>query len=350
MSHQARISAAWIDRARSQRVESECAGRDLRLKRVSAVELAGPCPVCGGDDRFSINTRKQVWNCRGCGKGGDIIDLVQHLEGCDFERAITTLVGERSAVDRTAAPSDMVRIAKEKTAAAERERAERLRLALHLWKRHLPIADSAADTYLRCRGYRGSAPGTLGFLPAIGKHPPALIGAFGLAHEIEPGVIEIADDAVRGIHLTRLRPDGSDRERGDRAKIMIGLSTGWPIVIAPPNDSCGLSICEGIEDGLSVYQATGHGVWVAGAAGRMPALATAIPSYVEVCAIWAHKDEAGQAGARALAEALDRRGIEVRIANAGRKVRRFTSTEVLERIEERDRLGVTAPIAGGRHG
>jgi hypothetical protein len=66
-----------------------------------------------------------------------------------------------------------------------------------------------------------------------------MLAAFGLAHEVEPGVIAIADDAIRGVHLTRLKPDGSDRERGAMAKIMVGHSTGSPIVLAPPNDGLG---------------------------------------------------------------------------------------------------------------
>jgi AAA domain/CHC2 zinc finger len=57
-------------------------------------ERCGPCPACGGDDRFSINVAKQVFNCRGCNTGGDVIDLVQHLDGVDFNTACTTLTGE----------------------------------------------------------------------------------------------------------------------------------------------------------------------------------------------------------------------------------------------------------------
>jgi hypothetical protein len=40
---------------------------------------AGPCPICGGKDRFSISPSKQAWNCRQCGKGGkDGISLIAH--------------------------------------------------------------------------------------------------------------------------------------------------------------------------------------------------------------------------------------------------------------------------------
>jgi hypothetical protein len=71
------------------------ATRRPRLKTNAATDRCGPCPVCGGEDRFSINIRKQVFNCRGCGKGGDVIALVQHLDGVEFLAACETLTGEQ---------------------------------------------------------------------------------------------------------------------------------------------------------------------------------------------------------------------------------------------------------------
>jgi hypothetical protein len=123
------------------------------------------------------------------------------------------------------------------------------------------------------------------------------------------------DAVVTGVHITRLVPDGSDRERGEDAKnkIFIGRSTGSPIVLAPLNDLLGLAVTEGIEDGLSVFAGTGLGVWVAGCASRMPALAERIPSFTDCITIYAHGDDAGQDGARKLAAAIKRRNIEVTI-------------------------------------
>jgi hypothetical protein len=76
-------------------IEDEIARRSIRLR--GKTERCGPCPKCGGDDRFSINTAKQVFNCRACGKGGDVIALVQHLDGVDFITACETLTGKRRA-------------------------------------------------------------------------------------------------------------------------------------------------------------------------------------------------------------------------------------------------------------
>ena len=72
---------------------SDVVGRfGLRLKR-QGPELVGPCPRCGGRDRFAINVRKEVWNCRGCIRGGNAIALVQHIEGCGYREALGVLGG-----------------------------------------------------------------------------------------------------------------------------------------------------------------------------------------------------------------------------------------------------------------
>ncbi len=190
------------------------------------------------------------------------------------------------------------------------ERGRKLALARRLWASRRPMQGTPAERYLReARGYRGPLPATLGYLPVNGSHAHAMVAAFGLADEPEPGVLAITDEAVVGIHVTRLSPDGSGKADG-QAKIMIGRSSGFPIVVAPPNDLLGLAITEGIEDALSVHAATGLGAWAAGSAGRLPALADKIPNYVEVVTVAAHADPAGQAGALALAEALTARGIE----------------------------------------
>jgi hypothetical protein len=144
-----------------------------------------------------------------------------------------------------------------------------------------------------------------------------MIAAFGLAVELEPGVIAINESAFRGVHITRLKADGSAKAGTDADKIMIGFSAGAPIVLAPVNDLCGLAITEGIEDALSTFMVTGLGCWAAGCASRLLALAAAIPDYVEAVTICAHSDEAGQRGALDLADALSKRPIEVRVSSRG---------------------------------
>jgi AAA domain/CHC2 zinc finger len=83
-----------VHRARGMAIENECDRRGIQL-RGRGHDRAGPCPKCGGTDRFSINTVKQVFRCRQCNeKGGDVISMVMWLDDCDFDAAVTTLVGE----------------------------------------------------------------------------------------------------------------------------------------------------------------------------------------------------------------------------------------------------------------
>jgi phage/plasmid primase-like uncharacterized protein len=85
---------SWIERARAVRIEDEATKRGIKLNGDGKNERCGPCPQCGGEDRFSINVRKQVFHCRGCGASGDSIALVQLIDGTDFVHAVETLTGE----------------------------------------------------------------------------------------------------------------------------------------------------------------------------------------------------------------------------------------------------------------
>ena len=89
-----------------------------------------------------------------------------------------------------------------------------------------------------------------------------MISAFGLPEEPEPGRIALREEEVRGVHITRLAADGSGKV-GDPSKIIIGRCLGTPIVLSALNDNLGLAITEGIEDGLSIFESTGLGVWAA---------------------------------------------------------------------------------------
>lgn len=117
-------------------------------------ELEGPCPSCGGRDRFSINLSKNVWNCRQCqAGGGDAISLVQHVFGIDFLHAVGWLTGEDrpTPVD----PEKMERMRRENAekqarqdAIAEREREQAIRHAAKIWTRtRTPVGSIVVGYY-----------------------------------------------------------------------------------------------------------------------------------------------------------------------------------------------------------
>jgi predicted nucleic acid-binding Zn ribbon protein len=99
----AMIPPDLIERAGAGRVEDEIERRGIKL--VGRVDRCGPCPQCGGKDRFSINVRKQVFLCRGCAARGNVIALVRFLDGCDFREAVECLTGERAPAPSRPAPA-----------------------------------------------------------------------------------------------------------------------------------------------------------------------------------------------------------------------------------------------------
>jgi hypothetical protein len=270
--------------------------------RIGQFDIA--CPLCGSERRGAANrTRKvlRVWrlevgfatfHCARCG---------EHGHTCD----------------RSAPAPDPIRLAAARAVAQEREceaAIERTSKARWLWSQRRPIAGTVAEAYLReARACGGPFPATLGFLPARGDNGPAMIASFGVPDEPEPGRLAIPDYAVAGVHITCLALDGGGKAGTDRDKIMVGRSLGSPIVLAPANDLLGLAIAEGIEDALSLYEATGLGAWAAGCASRLPALADSVPSYIESVVLLVDDDPDGKRHAGELAWRLKDRGVEVNV-------------------------------------
>ncbi len=81
---------AWVEKARSVPIASIA---PQGLKR-QGKEMVGPCPRCGGTDRFSINPAEGLFNCRKCEKGGDVIALGEFIWGRDFNTTIEELTGQ----------------------------------------------------------------------------------------------------------------------------------------------------------------------------------------------------------------------------------------------------------------
>ncbi len=84
----------------------DIAGAVVQLRRVGR-RLVGLCPFHSErHPSFGIDVEKNLWFCHGCQAGGDIINFIERLEGCDFREAIQTLAAragisvEHGTVDR----------------------------------------------------------------------------------------------------------------------------------------------------------------------------------------------------------------------------------------------------------
>jgi hypothetical protein len=269
--------------------------------RFGVIDVA--CPLCGPERRHAINRRRKVlriwrldpsfgtYHCARCGGRGWERDGSAHV--------------------------DPVKLAKVKVEAAERtaryEQQQRDK-ARALWRRSVPATGSIVEKYLRSRGITVPIPATIRFLPpSKPEHHPAMVTAYGLADEPEPGVLAIVAEQITAVHLTLLKLDGSDKADIESPKIAIASPAGMPLVLAPMNDLMGLCVCEGVEDALSVHQATGLGVWASGGAPFLPKLVTAIEDLAmtreydaspDCIMIVVDDDDSGRRNAHALATGL----------------------------------------------
>ena len=269
-------------------------------------KLDAVCPLCSAS-RSTAEKRKRkvfrVWR-----------------EEEDFLSFHCVHCGEKGWLRRDggAAPINLARIEANRKEVQEREceaRQQRIGKARYLWRASRPIQRTPAERYLReVRGISCALPPTLRFLPASrpGYHP-ALIAAYGLPREPEPGRLEIGEDEIQAVQLTLLAENGLAKATNDAglSKIGIGPSLGTPIVVAPVADNLTLAICEGVEDALSIHEATGLGAWASTGAKKLAALATAVPGYIETIAIFADEDADGRAGLKTLVVALRGRDCEV---------------------------------------
>ena len=67
----------------------------IRIANTHGGEYAGPCPFCGGTDRFHVVPATGKWYCRQCTpRGGDAIDYVRQREQLPFQEAVQFLVSQ----------------------------------------------------------------------------------------------------------------------------------------------------------------------------------------------------------------------------------------------------------------
>ncbi len=266
----------WIDQARKAPVwDVMCqlnGAHGLQLKGHKAV---GPCPGCGGRDRFTLDAGRNSWFCRKLYSGGDAIALAMHILACDFLRAVEEINGcgppqgqGGAAIDLDAIKAreeERQRDAAQKAREAETWRNDEINRAAVIWKEGRPIDGTAAQAYLALRAIRAAAGSRLRFQPKLafwhrakGWDKPRII------HE-GPAMLARIDDSdhhFRGVHITYIDlagPKGklqlADPVSGDGldAKKIRGSPKGCHIhLFGNPHGAAELKIGEGIETTLSV--------------------------------------------------------------------------------------------------
>jgi Toprim domain len=303
------IPSGLIERASAVRVEDEADRRGLKLRKIAPSERAGPCPKCGGRDRFSINVRKQVFFCRGSG-GGDVIAMVQHMDGRSFREAVEFLTGERTAEAKpraNQAPTPVPEPEDVAEARHERDLASARRIVAGV----VPVAGTAGEAYLRDVRKINVATlrDVLETVDSIGWNPSVY---FAQSNHEEPfheldgqrlgAIIGIMTDPITA------RPTGgiSRTYLHEGQKVMKAKSLGPGGIVRLSADEevlGGLHLGEGLETCLYAMAKGARPMWSAGSTSPMRSFP--VLGGIEHLTIIADHDENG-AGENAAAAAAER--------------------------------------------
>jgi hypothetical protein len=297
------------------RIEDETERRGIKL--VGRVDRCGPCPQCGGKDRFSINVRKQVFLCRGCAARGNVIALVRFLDGCGFHEALERLTGERLMKaanvalaqhldEAEAAPSRPAPAATDAPRDDDRD-ARALIFARQIAFELRPILGSPGETYFRdARKIVTSAiEDVLERTDGVGWHSAVYFNEPGHAlHGRKLGaIISVMTDmitaeptgAISRTYIHEGRKLGKAKTLGSPAGI-IRLSEDADVLE-------GLHIAEGLESAFSAMSKGFRPMWATGSTALMAKFP--VLSGIEALTIIADHDANG-AGERAAAEVASR--------------------------------------------
>jgi hypothetical protein len=261
--------AAWVQKARDARIEHVAEALGIRVP--ARAEYQGPCPMCGGTDRFSINVKKQVFNCRGA-EGGDAIKMVQHVNGCEFVEACAFINeedpprGNGGARERDPA-IDRERREERKDAEIARQKQDEAELdaaivaATAMFDGARAFAGTIAEDYLSRRGVSPAFIPTasdLRFIPNLAywgfkDRDADELTELGAFHCMVAAIRDVVGNII-GIHRTYLGNDGGKlKPPGDmarnKAKKIYRKSAGGLIRLGDVSET--LAVGEGIETTLS---------------------------------------------------------------------------------------------------
>lgn len=237
--------------------------------RPIAGELIGPCPLCGGRDRFGINLRSNMFLCRKCDlRGGDQIALVMGVLNLGFKEALRWTCGDKPAqLDQAEIQRRRARAAdadRKQKAAQDRFRRKAISDARAIWGGARPGHLGVVPAYLRARGIDPSrlpagVPEVLRFTLNHG-YVKRIDGETITMHSGPCMIAEIRGPggAVMAVHQTWIDPDPPHGKakicfwgEAQPVKLVRGSKKGGVICLHTPDDADTLVMGEGIETTLS---------------------------------------------------------------------------------------------------
>lgn len=275
------------------------------------VNRHGPCPVCGGKDRFRFDDKegRGTFYCNGtCGGAGDGYTLLSHYKGCDRLTAYREVKALLSGGRLSAIPEPRIIEPTPFDGVDQKRRQNALRT---IWNQAKPVTKGdPVDKYLRARGI------VLDRYPREIRYHPTLwyyekkkkVGAFPAMI----AVVRTADGIAATLHRTYLG-DGKKADVPEPKKLMAGRHriVGGAIRLYEATDT--LAVAEGIETAFAAHLLSGLPVWAAVTSSIMQSFDP--PSYIKKVIVFADNDEnnAGIEAAKEVGKRLLKRGIEVKL-------------------------------------
>jgi putative DNA primase/helicase len=261
----------------------------------------GPCPVCGGKDRFRFDDKqgRGTWYCnqshgtdtaKGQGSAGNGFALLMDKEGCDFAQAARLV---EKVIGKTSEP-----IPQPATLPAAEETAAAIAEAKALWRSGARVTNGdPVDLYLRNRVGTYAPTRAIKFVPETligGRTLPAMLTAYVDAHGDLFGV-QRTFLTLDG-HKAGVKPDRWNHGR---------LPDGGAVRLAQPIRG-NLGIAEGVETALAATALYGFPCWAALTANRLEVWEP--PAGIDGVIVFGDNDVncVGQSAAYALAQRLNR--------------------------------------------
>lgn len=266
----------------------------------------GPCPLCGGKDRFRFDDqdRRGTYICSQCG-AGDGMKLAIEFTGKPFREVaamIDAIVGNlKIDAMRPALTADDAR-----------------RLMIETYRQTVPVtAGDLVHRYLASRSVEELIyPDALRFGASLrdgeGGVRPCMVAMVGVYGDLD----DIGRQRFVSMHRTFLRPDGSAKaDMAAPRKMMPGeMPEGACVMLSEWTGAGTIGIAEGIETAMAASAIFGVPVWAA-ISSSMLAKWTPPPGAEEV-AIFGDNDAkfGGQAAAYSLAHRLSVKGMPVTVS------------------------------------
>lgn len=194
----------------------------------------GPCPLCGGKDRFRFDDKggRGTWICSKCG-AGDGIELVKRIQGVEFKEAARLIeqhIGNAPII-----------VGKGQQSRTDEQKRQEMRA---LWSRSKPITmEDAAGKYLNRRLGLTVFPSALRFSPDERYSEPGQKASWHplMVAKVDPCDAAAAEGQTASLHRTYLDMFGNKADVASPRKMMATMPTGAAVRLAPHEDKLGIA-------------------------------------------------------------------------------------------------------------